>query len=85
MQKKLQIHICDSGRGMQPSELRDMFIPCSPNNTSIDFINRNLPGINLALSKKIIQLHHGELWATSEQEKGCSFHIEMPYGTMHIT
>ncbi len=85
MQEKLQIHVCDTGRGMQPYELQDMFTSHTLHEPSIDFTNRNLLGINLALSKKVIELHRGSLWATSGQKEGCNIHIEIPFEKSSFT
>ncbi len=35
-------------------------------------------GIGLALCRKIVNNHHGIIWAESEEEKGASFHIVLP-------
>ncbi len=35
-------------------------------------------GIGLALSKKIIENHHGEIFAESKEDEGASFHIILP-------
>jgi signal transduction histidine kinase len=35
-------------------------------------------GIGLALCKKIAQNHHGEIWATSQEGVGATFHIILP-------
>ncbi|MEP7235246.1 MAG: chemotaxis protein CheB [Ignavibacteriota bacterium] len=35
-------------------------------------------GIGLALSKKIIETHHGEIYAKSQENKGTAFHVLLP-------
>ena len=35
-------------------------------------------GIGLALCKKIVENHHGQIWATSAKENGAVFHILLP-------
>ncbi|MGV8945502.1 MAG: chemotaxis protein CheB [Lutibacter sp.] len=35
-------------------------------------------GIGLALSKKIIENHHGEIFAVAKEKKGASFHVILP-------
>ncbi|MDD4028666.1 MAG: HAMP domain-containing sensor histidine kinase [Caldisericia bacterium] len=76
---KLRIQVIDTGIGLHPYEINDLFHSTSMKNCSENFASRYSSGMNLALSKKIIQLHRGDLWATSEYGKGSIFHIELPY------
>lgn len=39
-------------------------------------------GIGLAICKKILERYNGAIFATSESEKGSSFHILIPFGRM---
>jgi signal transduction histidine kinase len=77
--EKICIQVIDTGIGIHPYEINDLFHSTSLKNGSENFTSPYSSGMNLALSKKIIQLHRGDLWATSEYGKGSIFHIELPY------
>ncbi len=37
-------------------------------------------GMGLSISRSIIQAHGGRLWATTRQDRGCTFHFTLPGG-----
>lgn len=39
-------------------------------------------GIGLSLCKKIVEIHHGEIFAVSEDNKGAAFHIQLPASSL---
>jgi signal transduction histidine kinase len=42
-------------------------------------------GIGLALCKKIIINHHGEIYASSKLNEGAAFHVILPVKQVEIT
>lgn len=42
-------------------------------------------GLGLALSKELIELHHGTISVQSEKWKGTSFEVRLPMGNAHLT
>ena len=42
-------------------------------------------GLGLALSKELIELHHGTISLQSEKWKGTSFLMRLPLGNAHLT
>ncbi|HSN60051.1 MAG TPA: response regulator, partial [Ferruginibacter sp.] len=40
--------------------------------------------LGLALSKEFIEMHHGQIFVSSEKWKGTSFEIKLPKGTAHL-
>jgi len=65
----LIIEITDNGKGMDKSQMEEIFVPffsTKPNGS----------GIGLSLSKQIMSLHHGNIKVNSEKEKGTTFFLE---------
>lgn len=65
------IEINDTGRGIAPERLPNLFRPYQSSRSSG-------MGLGLATAKKIIEAHHGEISVHSEQGKGTSFSISLP-------
>jgi len=70
-QAKVQIQIADNGKGMSEEEKKQVFIPHFTTKTTGS-------GIGLALVKQIITNHNGIISFESTQNKGTTFHIELP-------
>jgi signal transduction histidine kinase len=69
--EKAVIQISDTGRGIAPDKLPDLFKPyCSfrPSGT----------GLGLATAKRIVELHKGTITVDSEPGKGTLFTIKLP-------
>ena len=63
-----QIHVADSGEGMDESTIEKIFIPFFTT-------KKNGSGIGLALTKQILQLHQADIQVKSELGKGTEFTI----------
>ncbi|MFC1885956.1 ATP-binding protein [Thermodesulfobacteriota bacterium] len=75
---QVKISVVDTGIGINPKELDRIFNPFEQleNSTSRKFHGT---GLGLSLSKNLVQLHGGKLWAESEGErKGSAFHFIIP-------
>jgi signal transduction histidine kinase len=69
----VEVLVRDNGCGMSAAFLRDRAFQLF--STS----KQNGLGIGLYLSRRIIEAHHGRIWAESEGEgKGCTFHVRLP-------
>jgi signal transduction histidine kinase len=69
----IQVSITDEGPGISPENLRRIFDPF--------FTTKEVgkgTGLGLSISYTIIQEHEGRIYATSEQEKGTTFFVELP-------
>lgn len=71
------IKICDEGIGISEENLHKLFNPFSQiYNPNQPYVNGT--GLGLYLTKKIIELHNGELRVQSELGKGSCFSIILP-------
>lgn len=67
-----QFSIQDNGIGMPEKDLDQIFLIFKRLHKKTDYQGT---GIGLANCRKIIELHNGEIWATSEIDKGSTFHF----------
>ena len=66
------IAVSDSGRGMTPQQIAQIFRPF--------FTTRaNGTGLGLPLVRRIVDEHHGRIAVTSEPGKGSIFEVEIPF------
>lgn len=83
-QQYLHISISDNGKGIPAKELSRIFDPFYqiPEQNQV---NIGGTGIGLSLTKGIVELHHGAIWAESPENTGAIFNILLPYGREHLT
>ena len=72
----VQITFTDNGTGIPKEHLPFIFdrfyrVPNQPGKAGT--------GLGLFICKRIIQAHHGKIWAESEDQKGTSFLIQLPF------
>ncbi|MHA1320874.1 MAG: sensor histidine kinase, partial [Promethearchaeota archaeon] len=82
--KFAQVKINDSGVGLSSEEIKNLFkkfsVIESPLKKDLD-MDLGSTGLGLFLSKEIINLHGGEIWAESEGKgKGSTFIVKIPIG-----
>lgn len=75
--QNIQIHIKDQGQGLNETDLQKLFgrftrLSAKPTG------GEHSSGLGLYITKKIVELHHGKIWAESEGERmGATFVIEL--------
>jgi len=76
----IEFSICDTGIGIKKSDMNKLFKKFSRiHNGNISTIDSEGTGLGLYLSKGIIELHGGKIWAESKgKNKGSTFFIKLP-------
>lgn len=74
---QLQISVSDTGIGMKPEDQNKVFREFWQADSSFARKYEGT-GLGLALSKKIIELHNGNIWFTSEYGRGSTFYFSLP-------
>ncbi len=80
-----EIIISDNGIGIKKEEIERIFERFYQINNSLN--NSNIgTGIGLHLTRSLVQLHHGNIWAeNNENGIGCRFIVRMPLGNNFLT
>jgi len=74
---EITISIKDSGVGMSEEALLQLFQPFSETRTK-GTVGEKGTGLGLFIARKIVQAHHGKIWAESQLDKGSVFHVSLP-------
>ncbi|MEP7216004.1 MAG: HAMP domain-containing sensor histidine kinase [Anaerolineaceae bacterium] len=76
----VQITVSDTGCGISPEEVPHLFerFYRSGNDGNNSNGSKKGHGLGLAISREIVRAHGGEIWATSEPEKGTTFVFSLP-------
>ena len=81
----IEFQVADTGTGIHPADLQRIFNPFEQvdNTTSRRFQGT---GLGLSLSKELVELHGGRIWAESEGEKkGSTFTFVIPTAPVTVT
>lgn len=80
----LHIEVIDQGAGVYESELKDIFGLYYEGNHGDAGVLKGT-GIGLALSKELVKLHHGSIYAKNNVEGGLIVTIELALGKVHLS
>jgi signal transduction histidine kinase len=74
----LELAISDTGAGIRPADLSRLFTEFTQLETTKAQRHEGA-GLGLALTKRLVELHGGRVWAESEGEgKGSTFAVRLP-------
>lgn len=65
------LSVRDNGCGLSATAESHLFVP----------FNSTKPtgmGVGLAICRSFVELHQGRLWFTRNEDRGCSFHVDLP-------
>ena len=73
---RMEILIRDTGVGVKESDLQQIFE---------HFVTSKLQGLGmgLAISRSIVEAHGGLIWATRNEGRGITMHVELPVASEH--
>lgn len=74
-EKKAEIWVQDTGRGIFPEEIQQVFHPFHRGSNAG---SESGMGLGLSLVKKVVEMHGGEIAVQSELKKGSTFSIILP-------
>lgn len=70
---ELRLFVRDNGRGIKPAYLQKIFGLFQRVDTSVEGT-----GVGLAIAKRIVEVHGGNMWAESQEGQGSTFWISLP-------
>ena len=74
----LQLSISDTGIGIDAEELSKLFAPFQQKKTAIKQ-KMGTKGLGLSISRRLVELMGGRIWAESTIGTGSSFHLALPF------
>lgn len=77
----VEIYVTDQGIGIPQEHLEHVFNAFHRLHTRTEYPG---VGIGLATCKKVVELHGGQIWATSTLGQGSTFHVTLPAATSDL-
>jgi signal transduction histidine kinase/ligand-binding sensor domain-containing protein/DNA-binding response OmpR family regulator len=79
----VEISVCDTGPGIPGEQLIHIFDRFYQADATYEYHEKG-SGIGLALSKELVELHHGAIEAGSREGEGSTFIIRLSLGSEHL-
>lgn len=76
--RSVELSVTNAGQGIEPDKLPYIFTRFYRASSSRTWEENASYGLGLPLAKKIVELHHGELTATSQPEVFTTFTVRLP-------
>ena len=70
-----RIWVADTGCGIEPSDLADVFVPFWQRN---DPTGKRGAGLGLSIAKDLVEAHGGRIWVESRRGAGATFYFTLP-------
>jgi PAS domain S-box-containing protein len=74
-QMELLVEVIDSGPGIKPSQLENIFKPFELSDDGINNKQNEGTGLGLAISKKLVELLGGNIGVVNNSKRGCTFYF----------
>ena len=74
--ERLTIEVEDTGVGISPEDMPRLFIAFERLERTVDLAEGT--GLGLALARRLVEMHGGEISVRSEVGRGSTFHVELP-------
>ncbi len=75
--EKIAVTVIDAGPGISEADAERLFMPYVSNRKSASAETKNM-GMGLAISKKIVEAHQGNIWVESRPGQGAAFSFHLP-------
>ncbi|MFL6351388.1 MAG: ATP-binding protein [Bryobacteraceae bacterium] len=75
------VSVQDNGPGIPPDELGSIFMPFQRGRRNVSA--QRGTGLGLAICKRIVERHHGQIWAENAIEGGAVFFLSLPRQAQH--
>ena len=80
----VEIMVRDTGPGIPEDQIKYIFDRFYQADATFEFHQKG-SGIGLALSKRLVELHHGTIEANSRSGEGSVFTVRLPMGSEHLS